>query len=325
MQKFYHYRLSLGVFLFVTLFLSGIHLYMDSDILVMERFVTGGAWIEILLVSIWGSFLAYKMEDPLKAPFWRKSSWLLFSVVFFGQFLLGILGFERFLMTGDVHLPVPAMIISGPVYRGELTIMVFLFLSTVLLTGPAWCSHLCYFGGIDNATADIRKNNRSWKNKRQVKHLVFFCILIVTLIFRLINLQRIYALAGGIVAGGVGAALILFKSGKEGKMANCVLYCPVGTLVMYLKRINPFSMYIDSSCNNCGTCSSACNYDALTMRDIHQNKPGTTCTYCGDCLSACNHQAIKYKLFGLQAEKARRIYLFLTVSFYTIFLALAKV
>ena len=84
-------------------------------------------------------------------------------------------------------------------------------------------------------------------------------------------------------------------------------------------------MYIDHSCTNCGVCSSVCNYDALTMADIKNRKPGLTCTYCGDCLSVCHKNAIKYKLFNLDAVKARKVFLFITVSFHAIFMALARI
>ena len=53
-------------------------------------------------------------------------------------------------MTGKLHLPVPMMILAGPIYRGHTSVMSILFLSTLILSGPAWCSHLCYFGAIDN-------------------------------------------------------------------------------------------------------------------------------------------------------------------------------
>ena len=45
-------------------------------------------------------------------------------------------------MTGKLHLPVPALIVAGPVYRGSVGFMLILFLCTILLVGPAWCSHL---------------------------------------------------------------------------------------------------------------------------------------------------------------------------------------
>jgi hypothetical protein len=86
------------------------------------------------------------MQNPKNSPNWRRLSWTLFSIVFFSQMIIGLLGAGNFLMAGKLHLPVPLMIISGPLYRGHLSVMTILFLSTVILTGPAWCSNCAILG-----------------------------------------------------------------------------------------------------------------------------------------------------------------------------------
>ena len=322
-----HRRLGLSVFVFlvVTIFLTMVHTQLSLELLILERFIKGTGWVEILVVGIYGAFLMYKMQDPAQVAKWRRRSWLAFTIVFFGQLVLGLMGVEKLLMTGDLHLPVPAMIISGPVYRGESSIMVFLFLSTIVITGPAWCSHLCYFGGIDNAVAGRKGQNISWGTKIRIRHMFLFLLILGTIILRIFHVHELYALIGGISTGAIGVLLIVFLSGRNGIMANCVLFCPVGTLVMYLKYINPFRMYIDTSCTQCGLCSSVCNYDALTGQDLEKGRPGISCTYCGDCLSACHNNSIKYKLFNMKPMQARRVFLFLTVSVHAIFMALAKI
>lgn len=322
---FRKYGLTIGVFVFVSFCLAMVQTQLDLNILIFERFVDGGGWIEIFLIAAYGAFLSYKMQDITEAPKWRLKSWLLFSIVFFSQLALGLVGFDKFLMTGELHLPVPAMIISGPVYRMEFTFMVFLFLSTIILTGPAWCSHFCYFGGIDNAIAGKKQNLNSWQNKFRIRNMFLFFLIAGTIIFRVFNIHKLYALLGGISVGVAGVLLIVFNSRRSGKMANCMLFCPVGTLVMYLKYINPFRIYIDSSCTKCGLCNSVCNYDALTKQDIDKGKPGMSCTYCGDCLSMCHAGSIKYKLFNLNPVQARNTFLFLTVSVHSVFMALAKI
>jgi polyferredoxin len=203
--------------------------------------------------------------------------------------------------------------------------MTFLFLSTIILTGPAWCSHLCYFGGIDNLVAGKKTNPASWQNKRRIKYVFFIITLLATFIFRLFHISSFYALAGGILAGVTGVLFMIFGSTRSGKMANCVLYCPVGTLVSYIKYVNPFRMKIHPSCTLCGKCSSVCRYDALNQKDIEKGKPGMTCTYCGDCIVACSQGALNYKFFNLSPTFSRNLYLFLTVSFHVVFLALARI
>jgi polyferredoxin len=245
--------------------------------------------------------------------------------LFFGQFLLGIVGFEKFLMTGELHLPVPALILSGPIYRGEVSFMTLLFISTVLLTGPAWCSHLCYFGAIDNLAAKGKSPSQAFQRKGKIKHIILLVVVLFAILFRFAGIGPLYALIGGIGIGVIGLGIIYFYSRKIKMMAHCTLFCPVGTLVMYLKYINPFRMVIDASCTQCGLCSGSCKYDALQMQNIARGKPGPTCTYCGDCLATCHQGAIRYKLLGLSSHKSRNIYLFLTVSIHVVFLALAKI
>ncbi len=319
------YRLSFAVFLFSGFLLSMVQIHVDNKILILERFIKGGGWIEIMLIAIYGAILVSKMQNPSKTARWRTISWSVFTFVFFGQFLLGISGFEKFLMTGELHLPVPALILSGPIYRGEVSVMTFLFISTVLLTGPAWCSHLCYFGALDNFATKGKSQYQGFKRKSTMKHIILLVIVLGTILFRVFGIGRFYALMGGIVIGVAGLIIMFIYSRRINHMAHCTLFCPVGTLVMYLKNINPFRMVIDSSCTKCGLCTSSCKYDALQMGHIAKGKPGPTCTYCGDCINSCNHYAIRYKLFGLSSNKARNLYLFLTVSIHVVFLALAKI
>lgn len=87
--------------------------------------------------------------------------WLMFSGVFFAQLVLGLLGAERFLMTGNLHLPVPAVILAGPLCRGEGFFMLILFLCTVLIVDPAWCGWLCYIGAWDNVAASARRPRKA--------------------------------------------------------------------------------------------------------------------------------------------------------------------
>lgn len=296
----------------------------DNPMLIFERFYNGAGWVEIFIVSLYGSFLAFKMKNPVNAPFWRIRSWTIFSVVFFGQLALGLLGIEKFLMTGKLHLPVPAIILSGPIYRGHISIMTILFLSTVILSGPSWCSQLCYFGSIDGLSSARKKSFIPLKGKMLVKHSVLSGVIFFTILLRILNVEPLYATISGIVFGAAGLLIIVFISGRRGRMFHCVLYCPIGTIVNYLKNINPFRIYIDNSCTSCMRCSAICKYDALNLKDIQKGKPGITCTLCGDCLHSCLADSIKYRLFRLSPDTSRKVYLFISVSLHVIFLAVAR-
>jgi len=319
------WALSISTFIFTFVILSIVQLKVKNPMILLERFIEGGGWVEIFLISSYASFVVWKMHDAKNVPSWRRNTWLLFSIVFFTQLALGILGFEKFLMTGNLHLPVPGLIVTAPIYRVEIGFMAILFLSTVLLSGPSWCSQLCYFGALDNLSAKGKTKKGSIKNGKALKATLFVIVVLTTILLRLFNISSFTALIIASSFGVVGICVILFISRKSKKMMHCTTYCPVGTTINYLKFLNPFRMYIDSSCTLCTGCISYCKYDALNLSDIKNGKPGINCTYCGDCVGSCHSVSIKYKFFGFSSETARNLYLFITISLHAIFLALARI
>lgn len=319
------YRLPLIVFISTFALLAFVQVKVDRPMLLAERFIEGAGWIEIFLISLYGWFVIFMMQDPANVPAWRKITWTTFSVVFFLQLLIGLAGEEKFLMSGKLHLPVPMMILGGPVYRGELSVMTILFLSTVILTGPAWCSQFCYFGAFDNLAAGGRPVKGRLKNKAAIKSTILFLIILMALLLRWLDVP---VLAATLLAAGFGIAgilvMILF-SYRKNKMVHCTLYCPVGTLVNVFRHVNPFRMYIDKSCTLCMKCTSLCKYDSLDISDIKKGLPGAGCTLCGDCLAGCHHNSIKYKFLKLSPETSRNLYLILTITLHASCLALARI
>ncbi len=325
MSKYNSFRLPLLVFAITAILLSFVQLKVDNPLLLLERFMTGGGWIEIVMIALYAALVAYHMQDPKKAAIWRKYTWFAFSVVFFAQLIIGLFGYESFLMTGKLHLPVPMMILAGPIYRGHTSVMTILFLSTVILSGPAWCSHLCYFGAIDNLSA-IRKTSRTpLRYKWALKSTVMILVIAGTIALRW---MQVPVLAATLIAGGfgmVGLGVILLISRREGRMVHCTAYCPIGTIVNLTRFVNPFRMYIDNnSCTDCLACTKHCKYDALNLSDIVSRKPGLTCTFCGDCVTSCHAGSIKYRFLGLSPGAARNLYLLITISLHACTMALAR-
>lgn len=277
-------------------------------------------------MGFYGALVAWHMQDPDQVSRWRKYSWFAFSVVFFSQLLLGLLVSEKFLMTGKLHLPVPMMIVAGPIYRGHTSVMSILFLSTVILSGPAWCSHLCYFGAIDNISASGKTMRKPIRNKWALKWTVLLLVIFAAIALRL---MKVPVLSSTLIAGGfgvIGLAIILTKSRKEGRMVHCTSYCPVGTVVNLTRFVNPFRMYIDNkSCTSCMICTTSCKYDALNIENIKARRPGNTCTLCGDCLSSCHANSIKYRFLRLSPAASRNLYLLITISLHAATMVLARI
>ena len=319
------YALPFAVFAFVFLMLSMVQLKMKLPMMILERFIPGAGWFEISGISFYAAFVAYKMHDPLNVPRWRRITWITFSIVFFAQLILGLSGLEKFLMTGKLHLPIPMMILGGPLYRGQTSVMTFLFLSTIILSGPAWCSQLCYFGAFDAVASRGKTQRGGLKNKIAVKSTILLLIIVVIILLRWFNVPVLWATLLAVAFGAGGIGVMIFISRKKGRMIHCILYCPIGTVVNVFRYANPFRMYIDTSCSLCMKCTSFCKYDALNQQDIKNKKPSFSCTLCGDCLAACRDHSIKYKYLKMSPAASRNLYLFFTISLHAIFLALARI
>lgn len=310
----------------VALLLSLVQVMADQPMIILERFIQGGGWIEIVVVSAYAWIISYYMQDPAKQAKWRVRAWSIFSIVFFSQLILGMLIDERFLMTGKLHLPIPMMIIAGPLYRMEISFMPVLFLSTIVLSGPAWCSQLCYFGAIDALAANRSKSNyrrkMSWLGK--VKFSIIFIVVLVALLLRILKVEIIYSTIIAVLFGIIGLIVIFIQSRRKGRMIHCISYCPVGTVVNYFKFINPFRFRISDTCTSCMRCISECKYGALNDEAIANRKPGITCTLCGDCVSVCKPKSFYYKFPWLNPVQSRNMYLAITIILHSVFLALAR-
>ncbi len=306
--------------------LSVVQIKVANPMLLVERFFPSFGWLEIAILALYAGFLIEKMNDPREQMKWRLRIWLFFSIVFFGQLLLGLSGIERFLMTGKLHLPVPAMIVAGPIFRGNGLFMPILFLTTIFLVGPAWCSHLCYVGAWDNLASNGKKKPiflppwRHW-----VRIAILIMIVAVAFLLHLFGVSSFYATILGAAFGIIGVGIMVFFSRKKGSMVHCTVYCPIGLLANFLGKINPFRIRIDDTCTECGLCTRVCRYQALSMDDVRNRKPNFNCTLCGDCLGVCHENSLQYKFVQLNPERAKIAFIVLVVSLHAVFLGVARI
>jgi NAD-dependent dihydropyrimidine dehydrogenase PreA subunit len=331
-------RQSVGAFLLAFGILVPVQLVVDPPGLLLERFLPTGGWLEMLGLAVYAAWLAQTMLDPAVSALWRRRVWRMFSAVFFGQLLLGLAGFDRFLMTGTLHLPVPAMIVAGPLYRGSGFFMPILFTATVILVGPAWCSHLCYIGAWDDIAArGLRLVGRggaaktgsrrpaampAWRLTLQTSILLG---TVVALGMRLAGVPWPVALGVGVAFGLVGVAVMVTWSRRTGAMTHCTAYCPIGVLSTVMGRINPLRIRIGEGCNECGACALPCRYDALKSEDIARRRPASSCTLCGDCVGRCRDAQIGYRFPGLQPLQARALFIVMVVGLHAAFLGAARI
>ena len=300
-------------------------LIVKPDILLAERFFPGSGWIEIGLLAIYAGWLSQVMINAKNISNIRTKYWFFFSVIFFTQFVLGLFVNDNFLMTGELHLPIPALIVAAPVYRGEGFFMPILLISTLALVGPAWCSSFCYIGSWDNL-ASLKRRPKEVNRKQTIiiRYLMIVLVVVAALILRYsgasISIVIFFALAFGLF----GVFIMLYFSRKFGYMVHCTTYCPVGGVVTLLGKLYPVRVKINkSTCASCNICTAHCKYDALADEDIKAGKAGWNCTLCGDCLTSCHANSITFSFFGMK-KNIWEIYMAIIVGTHAAFLALAR-
>lgn len=302
---------------------------VSFPILLADRYLTGWGWLEIVLLGVYAQWIGGLMLSPKGHRTYRPRIWGLFSIVFFGQLVFGLLGMDQMLMTGKLHLPVPALIAAGPVFRGEGFFMIILFSVTLLLVGPAWCSHLCYIGAWDDAMSRLGKRPapNAALGRLNIAGRVVTLILCVgaALGFRVMGIPGVTAVLYAAVFGLIGVGIMVLVSRKAGMMVHCTTYCPMGLLANIFGKISPWRIRVGDECTKCGACFTRCRYNALNEMRVELGKPAITCTLCGDCVSACAHKQIGYHFPGVSNENARTAFIVLVVSLHALFLGVARI
>jgi NAD-dependent dihydropyrimidine dehydrogenase PreA subunit len=249
-------------------------------VLLADRFLPGSGWLEMLALSLYAAWLVGAFLDPERHKKLRPRVWALFSAVFFGQLVLGLLGLQDFLMTGRLHLPVPALIGRADLRGGGL-FMPILFVSTVILVGPAWCTATCATSarGTTSAPAWGKEVNRFALLDHRRQAAAWFwpagppwrCAP---------KTSRKPPLAAGSEpsrAGGDGPRLAAL-----GIMAlHGVL--PIGWWAICSGAHALAGAHRPEACTGCGSCARACRYSALTRRKSRRCA-GLPYTLCGDCI-----------------------------------------
>ena len=317
---------SAGAFSLAVALLSVPHLVAQPPVLLAERFWPGWGWLEVFILATYAGWLSERLHDPAGVARWRRRLWLFFSGVFFLQLALGLAGWSSFLMTGRLHLPVPALIVGGPLYRGEGLFMPVLFGAVIVLAGPVWCSYLCYIGAWDGAAAGLRPKPEplpAWR--RWIQPGILAGVAITAVLLREAGIPATTAALFGAAFGLGGLAVMIIWSRRRGAMIHCTTYCPMGWLATRLGRLNPFRVRIGSSCTGCGSCRQACRYGALDQEDIRRRRPGASCTLCGDCLGTCHNGALDYHFPGLEPTAARGLFLAVAIALHVLFIGIGRI
>lgn len=318
-----------AIFILTVFTLALVRFKAPFPVLLADRYLPGWGWLEIFVLGFYAQWIGSLMAAPTGHRRVRPRIWGLFSAVFFLQLGLGLSGMDRMLMTGTLHLPVPALIAAGPVFRGTGFFMLILFGATLVLVGPAWCSHLCYIGAWDDAMSRLGPRPAPSATLRRLSVLGRGATLAlavgVALVLRVLGVPGATAVLFGAGFGLVGVGVMVLISRRRGVMVHCTAYCPMGLVANLLGRLSPWRIRIGADCTRCGACFTRCRYNALDDRRVELGRPALSCTLCGDCVSACAHRQIGYAFPGLSNRTARALFIVLAVSLHAVFLGVARI
>lgn len=297
--------------------------FFAPHLLLAERMAPGFGMLQAFLAGGWSAWVCVRLLDRRQASRFRVWIWRLFSICFFGQFMLSLCGWALFSMTGEMHIPVPGVIIAGMIYRGTAGFMPFLFVVSVLLAGAAWCSHLCYFGSWDAwAATATRASVHAGPVRWRVLSLAFLCV--TALLLRHAPFSA--AVACGVMLGLIMPPISALVSRRKGWAAYCTMICPLGLLSCLLGRVAFWRIRRTAGCTRCGACIRVCRYGALDGNQLEAGSPGLSCTLCRDCLNVCTHGGLCMTWLGMGAGGlAERCFVVLTAAMHALFLFSAMV
>ena len=84
--------LPIAVATIVALLLVPVQVMPERALLLGERLLTGGGWVQIVMASGYAFLLARFMLPRESRSVWRNRSWMLFTLFFYGQLAMCIFG-----------------------------------------------------------------------------------------------------------------------------------------------------------------------------------------------------------------------------------------
>ena len=239
----------------------------------------GVTMILTVALSLYTLILAERMVNARRHAPLRRFYWRFFSIIFITQFLLGLFISSAWLLTGDPTLPHPFFLYFRPLTSATGTHQLFVWLLSMLLLGPAFCSHLCWLGAWDQFAARKKRKptgTLSWPIR------LFWAAAVILAGLALLRFAPLrVAVSAGFLFCLVAVGTMVITSRKRGTMVHCTHYCPLGTITTIVARLSPFRI-VKASGKRVN--ASLCDYGIFTDRTLGTGRLPLECTLCGDCL-----------------------------------------
>ena len=205
---------------------------------------------------------------------------------------------------------------------GALSVGVF-WLLVVAVNGGAFCSWVCFFGGVDDSLSQVLKKSLfripggARVREFQLAVLIFlaflsfaymepeFCLWLcpfkVTDEILNPNSPARALQIGTYVAAG--AVLLLLLPVLTRQRTFCSTLCPFGALPPLVRWLTPYRVTVDPRrCVKCGNCARECPRFAMEL-DRKSARANRYCTACLRCVKVCPEDAIAPTVLGRRPSR----------------------
>lgn len=311
-------------------------------------------------------FLMMRTRETYK---WRRVFFVALGFLFpigFVASLVAVRGsmsipIER-MIAGDTpfcFLAIPMMIVPAALYRTvifpgsilptasnpyAIAEMVGLWLAATIVLGKGWCSFGCFFGGLEEGFAAIRRKAVIRRFHPSLR-LAPWGVLVAIVLLSAATLEPTYcswlcpfkavtefpqvhsaqtALQFGVFST-LFAGLVVVLPVLTRKRTQCTFLCPFGAFQSLFNKTSIFDIRVDRErCANCVTlCAGACPTLSINTQSVAEGGTLMSCMKCGACVDACNKKAAVWHVKGtplsVRPETARLLYLYAAWAFATMF------
>jgi polyferredoxin len=316
--------------------------------LLTAMMLTGGPALPtdpLLLISVGVTWVLlnvvfFRMLSTGRVFAYRSALFVTLAVAFVITFSTSILSARGSLALNEAdmvqgktpfcHLVIPMVIIPGiltrtVIFPGTLTgtfasigSMIVIWLGATLALGRAWCSWICFFGGLDEGFSKLGKRPRIRTVPRWLTYLPW-AVLIAIVLLSAVSLSPVYCewlcpFKAVTEAPAVTNALVMFQTVLFvtlfvalvvvlpvllKRRAQCGLFCPFAAFQSLANRITAFDVRIDrDACTECGLCVRTCPTFSLSEESVRAGRTLITCTMCGRCVDVCPAGAARYHVKG---------------------------
>jgi ferredoxin-type protein NapH len=237
----------------------------------------------------------------------------------------------------------PGSILPKPENPHAFGAMLVLWVGATLILGRGWCSWGCFFGGIEEGFASLRRKPLVQKIDRRWT-LFPWAILILVIVGTAISLAPFYcewlcpfktvtefpavtSLRTAVqfsIFTALFAALVVILPFLTKKRTQCAFFCPLGPVQSLANKINIFELKTDTDrCVSCGLCEKACPFTAIDRGEGGLRQVNLYCSRCAACADVCPERAVRFRIkgtpFTVNSSAPRMIFLLATCIFATMF------